>query len=166
MDARVKKFLVNYGFFLALIFTMALVVTPLIILNRSFVIHSYSLNIQKTLDEKFPDEYRVGNNIKINSPFSVNGAVFELNNAKNRKLEKTYVIIIRINTIYGPKPAIFIHKDGQDSTFVGYGLDQGKVSSSISSTDNDINIIYWKSKIPEIIKKLDRNKITKTGGLS
>ena len=80
----------------------------------------------------------------------MNSALFEI---RNRKTGTVYsAIIIRIQTLYGPLPAVYIMDSEKNVEFVGYSTTTGRIAKQLNENRLNKSIIYWKKKIPQIIK--------------
>lgn len=115
---------------------------------------SWNINLKNTtqtvLDENNENEWILGNVIKINNPLSQSAACFEAKNKKNGEVYKA--IIIRIQTLYGPIPAVFVVDVNNNVDFIGYSSVHGKVQKQLMNNVRNKRIGYWKRKIPEILK--------------
>jgi hypothetical protein len=103
----------------------------LVILPRPFWDRGLQYQIQLVLDREYPDKYRVGEPVLLNTGFFSSQAVYELFSSEAIAARvllpqsgpiKQYGIIARISTQFGPLPGVFItHSDGTVH-FVGFGL--------------------------------------------
>lgn len=107
-------------------------------------------SVEDVLETSAPDTWTVGNAISINNPLAMNSALFEI---RNRKTGTVYsAIIIRIQTLYGPLPAVYIMDSEKNVEFVGYSTTTGRIAKQLNENRLNKSIIYWKKKIPQIIK--------------
>lgn len=151
MDALLKKKLIDYGFFMGLVLIFSAILVPMFYFSQNSKERCFTQAIQTLLDEKFSDSEEkvlVNGALKINSSFSANAYVFALTKKEH------YAVILRTETLYGPKPAVFLYNE-ENVEFLGFALPQGKVTPALSNIENDINVIYWKSKIPSLMRKVE-----------
>ena len=72
---------------------------------------------------------------------------------RNRKTGDTYkAVIIKVQTFYGPVPAVFTINKENVVNFVGYSSIHGRIREQLMSNKTNKKINYWKSKIPSIIQ--------------
>lgn len=116
---------------------------------------SWNNNLRSTtqilLDEINPGEWTLSNVVKINNPLSQNAACYEARNKKNGENYK--VVILRLQTMYGPIPAVFTVDVNNFVNFIGYSSVHGKVEQQLKNNFSNKRISYWQEKIPEIIKQ-------------
>ena len=107
--------------------------------------------IENVLEENEPNKWLVGNYIPINNPFTLSSACYE---AKLKKSGEVYkVVIIRIQTFYGPVSAIFTVDKEEKVDFIAYSSLHGRVATQLNNSQADKRLEYWKKKIPEIIRE-------------
>lgn len=149
-DHTYKVFFINYGIYVAiLVILFGILLYPVKVAQKAWQ-KNLKANIEFVLDESEPNSWTVGNSVKIKNPFSMNSACYEV---RNRKSGDTYKsVIIRVQTLYGPMPAVFTIDKDNNVEFVGYSSLHGRISEQITSNKTDKRINYWKSKIPSIIQ--------------
>lgn len=149
-DHTYKTFFINYGIYIGiLVILFGILIYPIKVAQKSWQKNLKS-NVEFVLDESEPNSWTVGNSIKIKNPFSMTAACYE---ARNRKSGDTYkCIIIRVQTFYGPIPAVFTIDKENNVEFVGYSSLHGRISEQIISNKTNKRINYWKNKIPSIIQ--------------
>ena len=86
---------------------------------------------------------------------SVSAAVYELKKTVTTS-EKDFAVIIRIPTIVGPEPAVFIC-NSKTVNFVGYAINNGKARNILSENNSFNNISYWVKNIYNILEKAGIN---------
>lgn len=146
-----KNFFKNYGFFLAIIVVLFLILFYSVYASRNSWQKYLKIQIETVLDEKDPNNWVVGNFQKIDNPFCLNAAAYE---AKFKKTGDNFTImIIRIQTFYGPVSAVFTVDKENNVNFVGYSSLHGRVETQLENAFSDKRLDYWKKKIPEIIAK-------------
>lgn len=106
--------------------------------------------IETLLAEKNETDWIIGKNIYLNSPIDSSAALFEMR--EKNSVEKNYVIIIRVVTLFGHMPAVYIYNKNTGVRFVGYSSVKGKVRNMLDRTYTDSSMAYWSEKIPAIVK--------------
>ncbi len=144
-----KEFFIRYGIFVAIIVVLfGILIFPIKASQKTWT-KSLRSNIEFVLDEREPNGWSVENSIPINNPFYMNTACF---NARNRSSGELYkVIIIRIQTLYGPLPGVFLIDNNMNVEFVGFSSLHGRIANQIKENKKSVRIEYWKRRIPDII---------------
>lgn len=108
--------------------------------------------VENTLFENDETSYKIGDYICVNTGLASSTAIFELN--KNSFNDGSYyAVIIKITTMYGPLPAVFIYEKNTGAQFIDFILAQGKVKEQILHTSQNSQIAYWANRIPGIVEK-------------
>lgn len=146
-----KNFFKHYGFLLAIIVVLFLILFYSIYISRKPWQKYLKTQIETVLDETDPNNWTVGNFQKIDNPFCLNAAAYE---ARYKKTGDVFtVLIIRIQTFYGPVSAVFTVDKKDTVNFVGYSSLHGRVETQLENAFSDKRLDYWKKKIPEILVK-------------
>lgn len=149
-DIPYKLFFKNYGIvvaYLTIIFGILIYVTK--VSQKSWQ-NNLKTSTQIVLDEYNPNEWIIGNNIPIKNSLSQSSACYEARNKKNGEIYK--VVILRVQTLYGPIPSVFSVDKDNEVNFIGYSTVHGRIQKQIIQNRSNKRINYWKEKIPEIIK--------------
>lgn len=150
-DNTYKTFFINYGIFVAiLVILFGVLLYPIKLAQKSWQ-RNLKFNVEFVLDEKEPNSWTVENSVKIKNPFCLNAACYDVRNRKSGELYKA--IIIRVQTFYGPLPAVFTVDKNNNIEFVGYSSLHGRISEQLTSNKTNKRINYWKQKIPAIIQQ-------------
>ncbi len=147
-----KKFFKNYAFFILILLVVFSILTYFIIVSKKSWNNNLAITIQRVLDEKEADRWKVGEHIDINNPVTVNCSAYKLSDTKDNS-EKS-VIIIRIVNYYGPIPAVYIYDENDGSVdFIGYSSLHGRVQNQLMNNKSDKRREYWQEIIPSILGK-------------
>ena len=147
-----KKFFKNYAFFILLLLIVFSILSYFVIAARKSWVKNLSVTVQNVLDENESNRWKVGNNIFINKPLTVNCAAYNVYDTKTN--ETNNVIIIRMLSFYGPIPAVFVYNpENNETEFIGYSSLHGRIKTQIMNTKSDKRREYWQEKIPEIFNK-------------
>ena len=60
-------------------------------------------------------------------------------------------MILRIQTLYGPLPGVFLIDAEENVEFVGFVSLHGRIAEQIKHNDKTTRIQFWKEKIPYIL---------------
>ena len=145
-----QKFFRNYAFFLVILLVTFSILTYSAILSRKSWTKNLGASVQKVLDEYQSATWTIEAPIALKTPVSVNSAAYQIRNKKDGSVEKA--VIVRITTFYGPLPAVYIYKEGQEAEFVGYSSLHGRIRLQLANNRSDKRREYWQSKIPDILK--------------
>ena len=144
-----KDFFKKYGIFVLILIISFGVLSYSIILSRKSWNNNLRTAVVKVLDEYEPDVWSIENTYQIKSPISISSAAYEARSKKNGELYK--IIIIRINTFYGPIPAVFSCDAQNNVSFIGYSSLHGRINSQLRENLVDKRVEYWMKKVPEIL---------------
>lgn len=145
-----KVFFKNYGIvvaYLVIIFGILIYITK--VSNKSWQ-NNLRNTTQIVLDEYNPNEWVLGNNIRIKNALSQSTACYEARNKKNGEIYKS--VIIRVQSLYGPLSAVFVVDKNNEVSFIGYSSIHGKVKKQLLNNTYNKRLTYWQSRIPEILK--------------
>ncbi|MEE0885914.1 MAG: hypothetical protein UIB61_03335 [Treponema sp.] len=154
-----KKFWRIFGCFIGILVFFLAVLIGMIKLSEKKWDSGLKQSVQNVLDEKYPDAWTVGNSIPLNSPFSTSANLFEARS--NDSAEKYYAIIIRITTLYGHMPAVFVYNNAKGAEFIGYSAVHGRIKKLLEENYADSSISYWLERLPSVIQeaeKVERSK--------
>ncbi len=144
-----KSFFITYGIFVAvLVVIFGLLIYPIKLGQKKWY-NSLKTNVEFVLDEKEPNSWTVENPVKIKNPYALSAACFEARNRKNGEVYKA--VILRIQTFYGPIPAVFTIDKDKNVELAGFVSLHGRIANQIKNNTNSKRLEYWKNKIPEII---------------
>lgn len=144
-----KVFFKNYGIFLAIITVVMGILVYSVYLSRKSWDKNIKTSVEKVLDDYESNQWTVGNSKPIKNPMSMTSACYE---ARSRRTGEVYnAVIVRIETFYGPLPAVYLCDSENNVTFVGFATLHGRIASIIKSSGPDKRIDYWAKKIPYII---------------
>lgn len=145
-----KEFFKNYGLFLALITIIFFILFYSVYFARKPWQKHLKTQVENVMDEYESNSWNIENNKKINNPFCLNAVCYD---AHYRKTGELYsIILIRIQTFYGPIGAVFTMDQNNNVNFIGYSSLHGRIANRLNNETADKRLNYWKRKIPEILK--------------
>ena len=147
-----KKFFTNYAFFILILLVVFSILSYFVFAARKSWNKNLAITVQRVLEEKEEGRWKVGNNVAVNKPVTVNCALYEVLDTKDN--QSKYAVIIRIITFYGPIPAVYIYDaDNGHVDFIGYSSLHGRIRTQIMNNKSDKRREYWQEKIPDILDK-------------
>lgn len=157
LDNETKKILKLFSIFFGMIFGMCMLLVLFTLLARNSWKSGLALEVQNVLDSYPEAQYTVGKYIELDSTLSTSTAVYSLLKKDDRKNQKYYGIIVRIPSILGPVPAVFVYNENTGVKFAGYAVDNGKASGTVGKQISNSVMNYWEDMIPKIISKTNSN---------
>ena len=154
-----KRQLRDYGIFLGLLIFMFAVLFALTIFSRRNWEDGLKAQVSAVLEREMPSEYDVGRFEMIDSPLATSAACYHVLAKSDGKAK--FAAIIRIATIYGPEPGVFLI-DENGASFVGFALLDSEASERIEQAAEKSQLLYWKTELSRIFasdgKKGDLNE--------
>jgi hypothetical protein len=151
-DEQTKTLLRTYEFLLIGFLGVGLILFSLCLAARSSWVTGLKRQTELVLDEAEPGQYFIGDFVRYDSAFAVNGAAFKLLAARGKTSPGSYAVIAKIVTIYGPSAAVFVLEEGK-ARFVGFSSLPRRVKAQFSSPLLFSQIAYWERKLPSILIK-------------
>jgi len=148
-----KRFFISFGIFLAFIVVTFGILFYSIVISRKSWQKNLKISIEKVLDEKDSNTWTVGNFIPIENSFTLSAACYDVQNRKNGEIRK--VVMVRVQTYYGPLPAVFLIDKDNNVEFVGYSSVHGRAAKQLTNKIADKRLDFWEKKILEFIKVSD-----------
>ncbi|MDE6774351.1 MAG: hypothetical protein K2J14_06970 [Treponemataceae bacterium] len=151
-DNELKAACKKYGIFFGIMAGMTAVVLCVSLLAHGSWRHGLAQTAQTTLDTYFPGAYVVGDFLEIKSTMTTSAAVFAVRRADVAE-RPVCCVIVRIPTVAGALPALFLYEPRDGVQFVGYALDLGKAAHVLNRTVQGSTIAYWQKRIPLMLEK-------------
>ena len=153
IDEEKKKIFQKFAVIFGMIFGMTVLLVVFTLISRNSWKASLALEVQNVLDTYSDSQFTVSNSLQLNSSFSTSAAVYSLLKKDERVAGKYYGVIVRVPSIVGPLPAVFIYREGGSVSFVGYAIDNGKASETVKLQLSTNVLRYWEDMIPKIVAK-------------
>ncbi len=154
LNDEVKTILKKFGFFFGIIVVFAAITLTMVIVSRGSWERGLAISMQDTLNRMYPDTYVVENYIPLNTSLTVSMGVYKVKSKRGRTSELNYTgIIIRIPTITGLEPAVFLYSKRQGIKFIGYAVPYGKNKLLFDNENNRAVISYWENQLPSIFEQ-------------
>ena len=148
-DRFSKEALQEYGIFAGCIVLLVLVLSVTVIFTRSGRQSGIKNEIVRVLEEAEPGVWQVGNFVDFGAPVSSSAACFSVKGGSGN----AYTCIVRMETIYGPLPAVFISDGKHTARFIGIAGLHGRVYDAIENGGAKSQIGYWAKRIPVLIRQ-------------
>ncbi len=156
MSNRGKKLLKDYCIFIGFIVFFFCILLLLSLFSYKKWSNGLKNHVEEVLGRTSPGSYIVGDNIKIHSLFSVSAACYKVLPAReenNIKVGNVYAVIMRVTTIYGPLPAVFIYDDVNGTSFKGFSCLDEELEKHFEETLRNSQLQYWEKQIPKMLEK-------------
>ena len=147
-DRFSKEALQEYGIFAGCIVLLVLVLSVAAIFTRSAFHSGIKTEIVRVLEEAEPGVWHIGDFVDFDAPVSSSAACFSVKGGSG----SGYACIVRMETMYGPLPAVFISDGRHSARFVGIAGLHGRVYAAIESGGAKSQIRYWAERIPRLIR--------------
>ena len=157
LDEEKKRILKDFSVFFGMIFGMALILAVLTLMSRNSWRNGLAIEVQHVLDSYQGEQYTVLRNLRLDSSLSTSAAVYSLLKKDGGQNERYYGVIVRIPSILGPLPAVFVYKERDGVFFAGYAVDNGRAEGAVSMRGSRNIIRYWEGMIPQIVAKTESN---------
>lgn len=155
LNSEMKKQLVSFSIFFGIVFFLTVILVTFTLLSRNSWKSGLALEMQLVLDSYQETKFTVNKNLPVESTLSSSVAVYSLLKRDVRKDEKYYGVIVRMPSILGPLPAVFVYSEAAGVSFAGYAIDNGKASATVAMPLENTVMRYWEDMIPKIIAKTE-----------
>lgn len=153
LDRETKNNLRIFGTFLGTLTLMTGILVAATALAKGPKDALLALDVQRVLDRYEPGGYAVGSAVELRSAFSTSAAAYSLSRAGAEGGEPCFGVIVRIPTIFGPMPAVFVCSGAEPAAFAGYAVDAAK-AMDLDSTRLSRGVLgYWQRTIPKILAR-------------
>lgn len=148
-DRFSKEALQEYGIFAGCIVLLAIVLSVAAIFTKGAGQAGIKTEIARVLEEAEPGVWHIGDFVDFAVPVSSSAACFSVKGGSGN----AYTCIVRMETIYGPLPAVFISDGKHTARFIGIAGLHGRVYDAIESSGAKSQIRYWAERIPVLIRQ-------------
>ncbi len=147
--SKMKELLRIYGIFSGILIFMLGIIIGAVKISERRRENKLRAAVVKVFSENTEDERQIGKFIKIKSPASLNAALYEINDL--RSASKDYALILRVQTLYGPVPAVFLYNKDGEAKLIGFAAISGRIKRLLQDDSSNPRISYWEKRIPEIV---------------
>lgn len=145
-----KQQIINYILFAGILIVLFGILLLLTVISKKSWNDGLKYQIQTVLDDAKPGTYIVQDALVVNSGFATSCGAYTVKKVKDGGKQCT-AAIIKITTMYGPMPAVYLNEKGEDWEFVDFACLSGKTAQQIKEMSMNSQIAYWKKRMPTII---------------
>ncbi len=145
-----KTFFINYAIFLLIAVVVFSILIYIIKISQKSWDKNLKSTVEYTLEETEPDTWDIGQPVKINTPMTTSAVCFDARNKKSG--ENCKVVIIRLQTFYGPHSGIYIVENNDKVTFKGYTSLHGRCAAPLTISFTGRRVEYWNKRIAGMLK--------------
>lgn len=110
---------------------------------------------QAVLDARGFESWKIIGSESAGAPLSFGADVFR---ATDGGKGGGFVVAARVQTIYGPFPAVFVYDSAGGARFAGMMCLDGRVARAIGDGADSKRINFWKSRVPAIVAEARRKE--------
>ncbi len=160
MEDFAKKNLRDFGIFFGIIVFMTAILIFSILQTRESWKKGLAVEVQTVLDAYAGEKYIVDKFVAVDSAISTSSAVYSLLRPGTNSKDRCYGVLVRVPSIVGPVPAVFVCGEGEfdNPTFIGYAGDFGRVGDMLDFRSSDGIMKYWQGMVPKIIKRINHDR--------
>ena len=145
-----KNFFINYTIFVLIAAAVFGIVIYFVKISQKAWDRNLKAVIESTLAESEPDNWEIGKPVRINNPLTTSAACFDARNKKSGETCK--VVIIRLQSFYGPHSGVYIVQNNGETIFKGYSSLHGRCAKQLSNALTGRRVVYWNKRIAEMLK--------------
>lgn len=147
-----KEALQEYGIFAGSIVLLGLLLSVTVIFSKGMWRNGLKGEVSRVLEESGNGMWRVGDFIELDSSLSLSAACFRATS----KSESGYVCVVRMQTMYGPVPAVFILNERYAARFAGIAGLHGNIERAIENGAAKSQIRYWARRMSDIVREKEK----------
>ncbi|MBQ9494257.1 MAG: hypothetical protein IJR50_01290 [Treponema sp.] len=144
----------EYGICVGCMLAACALLVVTIVFSRNSQRASLKADVVAVLEEKVPDVWEVGEYVPLDSPIELSASCF----AASTAAESGYVLIMRIETLYGPFPAVFTYTEREGTQFVGIATLHGRIATLMENGSQSKQLQYWKARVPLLIANIQEKR--------
>ena len=148
MNDKGKKQLFQSAVFTGIILAFFIILAGMIYAGKKNWETGLRLAVEQVLA---PNEWQCGDAVPLNSSYNVSAACFKIANIKAPS-KKSYALILRISTYFGPLPAVFLFQDDK-AIFEGIAYFDNSVAKEFGQNQINRQIDYWTDTATLIVRK-------------
>ena len=145
-----KNFFLNYAIFVLITACVFSILIYIIRIAQKSWEKNLKASVEYALAETEPDTWEIGKYIRINNPLSSSAACYDARNKKSG--QNCRVVIIRIQSFYGPQAGIYIIEPEGNVIFKGYSSLHGRCNVQLTNSISGRRVEYWSMRLAEMFK--------------
>ncbi|MBR5934466.1 MAG: hypothetical protein IK002_10825 [Treponema sp.] len=151
-DSKIR--LKTFAFFTCIIMAMSVILILFALFAKKNYTNKLKTQVEIVMHDhrplEFPEKYRVGEAIQINSSIAVSSSMYAV--VTNSSSPVRYVLVTRVTTYYGPQAAVFLYDKKQGVTFEGFCCLNQRIKQQFENPNSDLIIKYWKEQALKIFE--------------
>lgn len=147
---KTKEFLRGYGIFFGIILSFMLILALFGKLAAGRWERGLRQSVATVLDEKQAGAWRLGAAVRIKTPLAMGAAAYRATRVEDGA--DAFAVILRVQTLFGPLPAVFVQTGEEPAAFIGFASVHGRVAVLLDSFAASPRISYWRRKIKSILE--------------
>lgn len=142
-----KKQFIQFGVFIAFLIVLFAVTALFSALSSSSMKQGLRDSIAAVLAENGYEDVSIGDSYEIQGPFATSATAYELSGDRY-----SHAVIIRMTTMVGPVPAVFLYEGGaRKADFLCYLSLSKRVERMLLDSTRHSLIEYWALRLPGIL---------------
>ncbi|MBP3710586.1 MAG: hypothetical protein J6I73_09355 [Treponema sp.] len=150
VDNSSKMILKEYGIFSSFIIGAIMLLIVAVSFSKNIQHEKLRHEIIRLLEEERSETWDIGEYVSIASPHEMGAACFF---ARKNNSASGYVLVMRIETLYGPFPAVFTYMENELVEFVGIIGLHGRVLTIMKNGTHNAQIRHWIKRIPTMLAR-------------
>ena len=147
---QTKEFLRGYGIFFGMLLLFMLILMLLGKVSAGRWESGLRRSVAAVLDEKQAGVWTLEDAVEITTPLSMGAAAYRATRAEDGA--EAVAVILRVQTLFGPLPAVFMQTGEEPAAFIGFASVHGRIAELLDAFAVSPRISYWRRKIGTILE--------------
>ena len=147
----------TYGIFFGLLFGFATILIVLTLLVQPSWKRGLASELQTALDAYYPDTYTVGSPIDLHSLYTTGCGAYSVHSTESA--QALTAVVLRIQTLAGATPAVFLYETQQGVRFIGYVVPAGTSAAIFEKNTSIKGLQYWERQVELILKRASAKQV-------
>ena len=140
----------TYGIFFGIVLGMAAVLVVASLAVRGSWERGLAETLQDALDRLQPESYVVAEPIDLRSAYETDCAAFRLSR-KDAAAQADVGILLRVPTLAGAMPAVFLRGSDGSVAFAGYAIPCGRAEPLLDARIHTKSLRYWERQLETLL---------------
>ncbi|MBR6154678.1 MAG: hypothetical protein IKQ43_09630 [Treponema sp.] len=148
-----KTRMMKFGIFTLIVVVLFAILLLFTLLSRNSWNEGMKDQINSALEAN-ELQYKTGEQDRLHSSISMSCVSYT--DAENPSV---HIVLLRTPTLYGPFPALYVYDESSGNVdFIDLLLIDGKSKEAVVASAKNMQVQYWKNRIPLIINTSDKNQ--------
>jgi hypothetical protein len=156
-ESKNKQQIISYALFAAILLVLFGITLLFTIIARKSWNNGLREQVQLTLNKNQLSDCIVGKEIPLDSAIITSCNAFDVSVKGKKNSDTQKAVIIKITTMYGPMPAVYLYDNGTEAKFIDFASFEGKAVKQIKDMSLNSQIAYWGKRIPSILSSKPKN---------